>query len=192
MEGGDGPADPPLTTEGRSEAEAVGRWLARRPVDHVVSSPMRRALETAEPLARRLGLEAEVLDGVGEFDARDESYIPFEELRATRDPRWIAMVEGRLDHVGTWVDPDTFRRVVVEAMESLITRFAGRRVAVFTHGGVLNAYLGHVLGVERLLWFYPAYASVSRVAAARSGERSVVSVNETAHLELERPEEDGQ
>jgi probable phosphoglycerate mutase len=47
---------------------------------------------------------------------------------------------------------------------------------------VINVYLAALLGLERHLWFEPAYTSVSRVAAARSGPRSVVTLNETAHL----------
>jgi hypothetical protein len=51
------------------------------------------------------------------------------------------------------------------------------------HGGVINAYLAHVLGLgARRGFFYPNYTSVHRVAAARSGERSIVTVNETPHL----------
>ena len=47
---------------------------------------------------------------------------------------------------------------------------------------MINVYLGALLGLDRHLWFEPAYTSISRIAAARSGERSVVSLNETAHL----------
>ena len=54
------------------------------------------------------------------------------------------------------------------------------------HGAVINLYLGHVLGLARLLWFEPNYASISRVRASRDGVRSVVSLNETAHLEASR------
>jgi probable phosphoglycerate mutase len=51
-----------------------------------------------------------------------------------------------------------------------------------THGGVINVFLAHVLGIGRLLWFHPEYTSINRVRAARSGEKSVATVNETAHL----------
>ena len=57
-----------------------------------------------------------------------------------------------------------------------------RRVVVVCHGGAINAYLGHVAGIDRPLWFEPAYASISRVAASRDGVRSIVSINETGHL----------
>jgi 2,3-bisphosphoglycerate-dependent phosphoglycerate mutase len=55
-------------------------------------------------------------------------------------------------------------------------------VAAVCHGGVINVYLAALLGLERHLWFEPGYTSISRVAAARTGERSVVTLNETAHL----------
>jgi 2,3-bisphosphoglycerate-dependent phosphoglycerate mutase len=186
VEGADGPADPPLTQEGRDQAGRLAAWLAHEPVDHVVTSTLRRARETAAPLAAHLGLEAEVLEGLSEFDANADSYIPIEELRATRDPRFQALVEGRWDEFGDAPEPEAFRASVVETVERLVDRFPSRLVAVVCHGAVINLYLGHVLGLERLLWFEPNYASISRVRASRGGVRSVVSLNETAHLEATR------
>jgi len=178
---GDPPADPPLTEAGHAKAHLVCQWLAAETIDHIVTSPLRRARETAAPLAAGLGIDPEVVDGIGEFDRRDSSYIPFEEIPRDHD-RFSAMVEGRWTDIDGWTDPLTFREETVAAVESLVERFPGGRVAVFTHAGVVNVYLGHVLGIARSLWFYPGYASLSRVAAARTGERGVVSVNETSHL----------
>ena len=103
-----------------------------------------------------------------------------EELRVTRDERWLALAEGRLDSFD--VDPDQFQRGVVEALERLVEANPGRKVAVVCHGGVINAYLAHILGTTKLMFFEPRYTSISRVAAARSGQRSVLALNETAHL----------
>ena len=51
------------------------------------------------------------------------------------------------------------------------------------HGGVINTYLARVLGLGgQQSFFYPNYTSIHRVAAATSGERSIVTINETAHL----------
>jgi probable phosphoglycerate mutase len=71
---------------------------------------------------------------------------------------------------------------VVDCVERVVAETRSQRVAVICHGGVINAYLGHVLGIERPLWFEPRYASIHRVAASRDGVRSIVSLNETAHL----------
>lgn len=181
----EGPADPGLTERGHDQAARVSAWLAVDGVDAIVTSPLRRARETAAPLAAALGMEPEVDAGVSEYDATAGHYIPIEELREAKDERWYATIEGRWADVGG-IDPHEFQRQVVPALDALIERHAGRRVAVMTHGGVINVFLAHVLGIDRLLWFHPEYTSISRVQAARTGPRSVASVNETAHLVVSR------
>jgi len=181
----EGPADPGLTERGLDQAARVAAWLAVDGVDAIVTSPLRRARETAAPLAAALGIEPEVDAGVSEYDATAGHYIPIEELREAKDERWYATIEGRWADVGG-IDPHEFQRQVVPALDALIERHAGRRVAVMTHGGVINVFLAHVLGIDRLLWFHPEYTSISRVQAARTGPRSVASVNETAHLVASR------
>jgi len=181
VEGGDRPADPHLTPRGREQAQRLAAWLADETVDHLVTSPLVRARETGEAVAATTGLAPEVVKGVAEWDVGSHDYIPVEELRRRQDERWFAMIEGRWE-LGGGVDPVAYRNQVVEAVEGVIDRFPARRVVVVCHGGAINAYLGHVVGIERPLWFEPAYASISRVAASRTGVRSIVSVNETPHL----------
>jgi broad specificity phosphatase PhoE len=176
-----GPADPGLTTRGSEQAQRLAAWLAAEGVDVLVTSPLRRARETAAPLADSIGVEVEVVDGISEYDAHSDEYIPIEELRALKDERWQATIEGRWADVGG-VDPSAFQAQVVPAIDALIAANAGRKVAAFSHGGVVNVFLAHVLGIDRLLWFHPEYTSISRVHASRDGTRSVGTVNETAHL----------
>jgi probable phosphoglycerate mutase len=176
-----GPADPGLTDRGVDQARRLAAWLAVEGIDAIVTSPLRRARETAAPLGDVLGVEAAVVEGISEYDAHSDEYIPIEELRALKDDRWQATIEGRWADVGG-VDPVEFQRQVVPAVDDLIASHPGQKVAAFSHGGVVNVYLAHVLGIDRLLWFHPEYTSVSRVHAARSGPKSVATVNETAHL----------
>jgi 2,3-bisphosphoglycerate-dependent phosphoglycerate mutase len=181
----DGAADPGLTPLGNQQAARLAAWLAPDAPTAVCTSPLRRARETAAPLAAALGVDAQVVPGVTEYDATSGEYIPIEDLRAAKDDRWYATIEGRWDDAGG-VDPRAFQRQVVPAVEALIDRFTGGRVVVVTHGGVLNVFLAHVLGLETPLWFHPEYTSISRVLAARGGTRSVATVNETAHLYAHR------
>ena len=177
IEGGDGPADPELSDEGWRQAGALAAWLADEAIDIMVASPLRRAQETAEPLAGLLELEVATVDGLAEFDRNAPWYIPIEELKAADDPRWHAMIAGEWD-----LDPDEFQRSVVEAVDGIIADNPGRTVAAVCHGGTINAYLSAVLGLDQLMFFVPDYTSVSRVRASRSGPRSLVTLNETAHL----------
>jgi 2,3-bisphosphoglycerate-dependent phosphoglycerate mutase len=176
-----GPADPKLTERGRDQARRLARWLGQETVDAVLSSPQRRARETAEVLGDALAIDVEVVDGLKEYDALTDYYIPVEELRETRDHHWRAMIQGHWRELGG-EDPDVFQARVVSCVDAIIKRFAGSRVAAACHGGVINVYLGALLGLERHLWFEPGYTSISRVAAARTGVRSVITLNETAHL----------
>jgi probable phosphoglycerate mutase len=178
---GGGPADPGLTERGRRQATRLARWLAAEGVDHVVSSPLRRATETAAPLAAGLGVDVEVVQDLQEYDAHADSYIPIEDMKEGDRDRWQAMVEGRWEDYGG-EPPEEFRARIVPCLEAVVDAHPGRRVAAVCHGGVINVYLGALLGIERHLWFDPAYTSISRVRAARSGPRSVTSVNETGHL----------
>ena len=179
IEDAQGPADPELSEEGRRQAERLAVWLSGEQVDAVWSSPLRRARETAAPLAEVTGHEVVIDDELAEFDRDADFYIPMEELKAENDPRWHELVDG------TWTAEETaeaFEAGVVRAMERVIEANPSKRVAVVCHGGVINAYLAHVLGLNVPMFFYPAYAGISRVMAARSGERSIASVNEAAHL----------
>ena len=175
------PADPTLTELGRTQARRLARWLRHEHLDAIVSSPLRRARETADVVGDQLGIDVEVDDELREYDAQADYYIPVEELREIRDHHWRAMIEGRWEDIGG-EDPEVFQRRIVPCVDAIIERFPGGRVAAVCHGGVINVYLAALLEMERHLWFEPKYTSISRVAAARTGERSVVTLNETAHL----------
>ncbi|MDZ4828080.1 MAG: histidine phosphatase family protein [Actinomycetota bacterium] len=186
IESGTGvPANPSLTERGREQAQRVADWLAHEHVDAVLSSPQRRAIETAEPVARAHGLTIEVVDGLVEYDVQSDHYIPMEELRATKDERWTAMVEGRWTDFGG-EEPDAFVTRVTTAIDDIVARYPGKNVVAVCHGGVINVAMGSVINLDRPLWFDPMYTSISRLAASRAGVRSVTSLNERAHLEARR------
>ena len=176
-----GIADPELASEGHEQAAKMAAYLGVEDIEAVYVSPLRRAVETARPLCKLLGLEAVVSEGVAEFDRNSREYVPVEELRATNDPRWEKLLRGEWDGVDE--DPSLFRARVVATVEDMIARHPGGRVVVVCHGGVINQYLAHVLGIETHIgFFYPKYTSIHRVMASRSGQRSIVSINEASHL----------
>jgi 2,3-bisphosphoglycerate-dependent phosphoglycerate mutase len=177
----DGPADPQLSARGLSQADKLADYLAEERFDAIWVSPMRRARETAAPLAAKLGLTPIVDDRLAEWDRNSSSYIPVEELKAANDPIWQAMAKGE------WhgsMDPVVFKSGVIEAFERIISAHSGQRVAVICHGGVIGAYLSSVLGLPGTIsgFFHPEYTSIHRVMAAKSGERSMRCINEIAHL----------
>lgn len=173
------PADPVLSEEGRAQAARVAEWLAVESFDRVITSPMRRAAETAAPFTARTGTHAIVEPDVVEFDRDAEIYIPLEELKRMDYARWRELVVSG-NYAG--LDPAAFRDKVVAAMERIIVGARGGRAVVFTHGGVINVWAAHVLGIQTPLFFAPRYTSIHRFLCASTGQRSLVSLNEAAHL----------
>lgn len=179
IDDGDGPADPELSELGHEQARRMAAWLRDEKLTAVYTSPMRRARQTAAPLGEATGLEPVVDDEVAEFDRGQHFYIPLEELKAAKDPRYEALMRGeQMDEV----DPFTFREVVTVAIERIVEANPGGKVAIVCHGGVINAYASHVLGIEFPLFFQPTYTSINRFLASSAGHRSVASLNEAGHL----------
>ena len=178
----EGPADPELSANGHEQARMLGEYLADETIDAVVASPLRRARQTAAPVAASRGIEVTVHDGIAEYDRDSAEYIPIEVLRAEGLPGWQDVLDGTAQRAAG-IDPFEFRAGVVEAIEDIISSHAGEIVAAVCHGGVINAYISHILSIEDASgFFYPNYTSIHRVAAGRSGQRTVLSLNETAHL----------
>jgi len=145
--------DPGLDEAGRAQAAAARDWLLALAPDErprcVVSSPMRRCRETAEPTARALGVEIEIDARVGEIPT--PAALAVEErgpwLRKSFAGTW-ADIEGDLDY-------DAWRREITASLASRA------RTAVFSHYVAANAVVSQLLGEAKVLAFRPDHASIT-------------------------------
>ncbi len=178
-------ADPGLSDEGRLQAERVAQWLTDSRISAIVTSPLRRARETAEPIEDALGMSAEVIDDLREWELDDPSHVydALEDM-APDDPRLVAVAEGRYDDFVPELDTAAFQRRTVTAIDDVFTRHRQHdRVLVSTHGGFISAYLAHVIGARQVMWFNADYTGISRVVRLPNDRVVVRSVNETGHFE---------
>jgi probable phosphoglycerate mutase len=182
---GAGGQDPALTPEGERQARAAAERLARvGGVDAVVSSPMRRARQTADLAAAALGLDVSEHDGVRECAFGEWEGLTFAEVRE----RWP-------DDLARWLaDPtvappggesfDAVRRRVQVARDKLLARHAGRTVLVVTHvtptkmlvRDVLDAPLSAIYRMEL------SPASVTEIHWYARGHASLRRFSDDAHL----------
>ncbi|MGH3634548.1 histidine phosphatase family protein [Mycobacterium sp.] len=173
-------SDPHLSEEGLAQIARLPGALARFPITRVVSSPQRRAIQTAEPVAAARELAVELDERFAEYDRGLPVYIPIEQIREENPQEWARMARG---HLPSSVDEDGFRARVSAAVDDVVTAARpDETVAVFSHGGVINVVLHQILGTARLLSFPIDYASVTRLLFARSGEATVAAVNGTEHV----------
>ncbi|MCP5181246.1 MAG: histidine phosphatase family protein [Pseudomonadales bacterium] len=176
------PADPPLSDIGRGQARRMADWLAGEKIDRLYSSPMLRAVQTAEPLSDRLGVAVELHEGVAEYDRDASEYVPAEKLKEVDYERWKRLMQGDVD-----INFHAFAHAVIDSLEAIVMANPGRRVAVTCHGGVINVWTAHVVGLAPRLFFSPDYTSIHRYLCAGSGERSIRVLNEAVHLRSSLP-----
>lgn len=173
-------SDPELDETGWEQARRLPAALTRYPISRLVSSPQRRAVQTAEPVAAQRAMTVDVDDRLAEYDRGLSQYVPIEQVRAERPQDWARMAAGELPAA---VDVQAFRNRVRGALADIVAA-AGHHetVAVFSHGGVINLALHEVLGTKRLLSFPIDYASVTQLRYSRNGTTTVAGVNGVEHV----------
>lgn len=177
----------PLNAVGRAQAVRLATRLAaiRPAIEALVTSDLRRAVETAEPIERALALTA-----TREERWRERAFGSFEGKTVGDTEVWRA-ASGTLDPPGAEAIGALEARVA-SALEDLALRQAGRQaVAVVTHGGVLRTAL-HLLatgqlavadGHDRPDVCVILNASILHLAVDRDRRWRVMRINDVDHLD---------
>jgi ribonuclease H / adenosylcobalamin/alpha-ribazole phosphatase len=178
-------ADPPLTEAGRRQAKALAMALASRTeFAGIVSSPLRRAVETAEVVAETLGLPVRVDDGFAECAFGEWEGLTFAEVRE----RWPAALDGWLG--STAVAPpggESFDEVAERvrlARDKALARYAGRPVVVVSHVTPVKQLVRLALEAPPIALFrmHLDPASLTTLYCYADGNVSLRSYNDTGHL----------
>jgi probable phosphoglycerate mutase len=146
--GGTSSANPGLSEEGRAQIRGVADWLAplAERVDAVVASPVRRAHESGEILAERLGRAVEDEPGFAEMDFGTWDGLTFEEVaQQYRDDldAWV----GTTDIApGGGESLAMVRERVLDALDRVLDRHRGRTVVVATHVTPIKVVVAEAIG----------------------------------------------
>jgi probable phosphoglycerate mutase len=175
--------DLPLNDVGREQAARLAKRAIDQ-VDAIVSSPLPRAVQTAEAIATPLGLPVEIMDDFVETDFGVWEGLTFAEA-AEVDGGLLGQWMGRVD-----VAPpggETFAAVgerVERGRDAVIAAHPGATVVVVTHVTPIKWLVCAALDAPPIALFrlYLDTASVSIVDYYADGNRSVTLVNDTAHL----------
>ncbi len=179
-----------LNDQGRAEAEALADRLARVNLTAVYSSPMERALETAQAIAARHGLEVRIHPGLHEVDCGQWSGTPIRDVRG--DPRWRAIEAYPI--LNTYPGGETIWQVqvrVVAALEEIRAAHSDQTVAIVSHADPIRAAVAHYIGLPldlfRRLLISPASLTALAFDPLPFGEGTLrvrlICLNDTAHLE---------
>ncbi|MFT5696609.1 MAG: putative phosphoglycerate mutase [Myxococcota bacterium] len=178
----EGPVDPELTERGAWQAECLGAWLAHERIDCIVASSKRRAIETASPLAKRLGLTPEIIPDLVEIDRNAKVYAPPPLLKERFPEYYEAITKGEFEKIG-WDSYEVFQARVRGAWQELLDRPRGERVVVACHGGTIGVILTKVLEVQtHALFDATPFASITRLVVENETVR-VRSLHEVSHFD---------
>jgi 2,3-bisphosphoglycerate-dependent phosphoglycerate mutase len=161
-----GSLDAPLSALAVKQAAKLARALDGVQLDAVYASPLRRALETATPLAVHRRLVPVVHEGLREIDFGEIEGSRYEEVEQSRpdlfrswmsDPTGVSFPGGE-----SFAD---VRLRVLSAAEEIRARHRGGAVALVTHGGVTRAIVAASLSMpdEALFRLDQGYGAVSAV-----------------------------
>ncbi len=183
--------DLPLSRVGREQAQALAERLSKVSFDAIYSSPLRRCLETAAPLAESLHLTPTVVEDLKEIRLGEVRPIPkdgkdldslYQALQARQiDIVRIAAETGNWDSIPGSEPSTVFRKRVVDAIDDIAHKHTGERVLIFAHGGVVNAYAAEVIGLEKDFFFPAANTSITVVRVAGT-YRVLYILNDIAHM----------
>jgi len=147
--------DVPLSEQGREQARAVAEELARFGAGAIVSSDLRRTMETAAIIGERLGLAVVAEPSLRERHfgiAQGRLYADVADL--VRE--WWRDPEHRVE--GGESNREVYERVGAY-LERLTTRAPAREIIVVTHGGAMNMALAWLAGTRLEEWGWERLAN---------------------------------
>ncbi|MFF5991380.1 histidine phosphatase family protein [Prauserella flavalba] len=178
-----GQGDPTLAPDGHEQAKRVSDRLAGEPIAALYVTTLRRTVQTAAPLAERLGLTPSVEEDLREVHLGEWEGGLFRKHIAEGHPvaRRLAE-EQRWDVIPGAESNDAFAARVGGALHRLAAAHPDEQIAVFTHGGVIGQAMALASGAKPLAFAGAENGSISELVV--TGEHWLVRrFNDHAHLD---------
>jgi broad specificity phosphatase PhoE len=178
--------DCPLSRSGIEQAERVALRLRNEgPFDCVYSSPLRRALDTAKPIAAVTRLALRVCDGLREIHCGALEGADVDEVQRRFPSIWGANL-AQTDQDFRWPGGESYREFrdrCLGTLGEIAQTHAGRRIVVVTHAGVVSQLVGHISGVSAARWgaYRPHNATLTEVEW-QAGSWRVLRFDDGVHL----------
>ncbi len=179
-----GRVDVPLNDIGLKEAELAAEYFRGRKVDAIYSSPISRAVQTAEKIAGVLGLKILLHPGITDMSFGDWEGRPIKEVEGSDADRFrlwrerpdLLKVPGgeRLDEV---------RTRAMAALEEVIQTHAHGTVIMVSHRVVTKVLICAILGLDDShFWQIDQDATAINLVRYKDGKYALSLMNETCHL----------
>jgi len=181
-----GRMDVPLNDCGRLQAQSVSLALSSVSLTEVYSSPLKRAVETASPLAMQNGISVTVLEGLNDVDCGDWEGQSVQDVREKYSDLYRIWEETpqRLTLPGG-ESLATLRKRSYRAFRRIVFSMDDNAVAIVSHRIVLKVLILAVLGVpnSRFWQIRQDNGAISLIQFPLIAPKGViVYMNDTSHL----------
>jgi len=173
-----------LNETGHRQAQAVAQRLCKGETDALYASPLRRALQTAQPIAEACGLKVQPLGGLIDIDYGNWAGQSPEEVAAKYGDLYQAWIDTpHLVQFPKGESLDQVRSRAWEALEQICLRRGSQTVVVVSHVVVNRVLICAVLGLsDSSFWQIAQDNGAINVVQAQQGKYRLLLLNDTCHL----------
>ncbi len=182
-----GATDVPLNEVGVRQAELVAeRVSVIESLNSLHSSPLQRALRTAQAISRRIGLEPRIHAGLAEMNFGEAEGMVLTAM-AERWPELALRFEDLSDDAVRFPGGESraeFHARVRETLDEIVMAHSGERILVVAHGGVIASLVAQIVGDDPNDWrrYRIDNCSVTHIELATDGPVTHL-MNDVVHLE---------
>ncbi|HEY2865489.1 MAG TPA: histidine phosphatase family protein [Pyrinomonadaceae bacterium] len=178
----------PLSDLGHEQARLAATALAKENINAIYSSDLLRAVQTAEPLAKLLGLEIVTSRALRERNVGVLEGLTFDESKEAHPDDYYALVNRSIHHVIT--EGESYRHLlsrITAELRDILRQHRGGRVAIFTHTGALCFMTLHLIGAihrntKQTPWIITSNCGINRFEIRGLHNVRVLALNDTRHL----------
>jgi len=182
-----GHSNPALSALGRAQARLAGKRLKKESIDKIYSSPLKRSFQTAQIISKTLKLKISKEPQLKEIMLGDwEGMMPEEIDRMYNKgyQKWLEKGPTKVS-VPKAERITSFRKRIEKTFHEIVNENRGKNVVVITHGGVISAFLAHLLNADFdkvVLELYIANACMSVVSFHGSHRPYILKIADASHL----------
>ena len=184
--GGHGPT--PLSDLGRKQAEKTAEVLAKEGITAIYSSDLIRAVQTAEPLAKLLGLPIHQSAAFRERHVGVLQGLTFDESKQRYPDDYYALINRNVNHIIT--EGESYRhllRRITAELRNILRNHNRERIAIFSHTGAICYLTLHLMGAihrdtKTTPWLITSNCGINRFEFRGPRNVRVLALNNTRHL----------
>jgi broad specificity phosphatase PhoE len=178
----------PLSELGNKQAKMTAKAIAKERIDVIYSSDLLRAVQTAQPLAEKLGLEINKTSAFRERNVGVLEGLTFSESKEKHPKDYYALINRNINHKIT--GGESYRHLLrrgTQALKEILRTHRGKRVVIFSHTGAICYLTLYLIGAinrntKQTPWLVTSNCGINRFEIRGRNNTRVLAINDTRHL----------